>query len=127
MPENPASPSPSSVSGPNVFSRGSLKLTFDLIRRDNAQLALVVRNILGGKALPKNADQVDNENSDHFLVALDSFQVRSIVECLMKQIQADSTGGDSQSGAVILAKALVDDWIVLAHKMVAELPDDQKP
>jgi len=33
---------------PYIFSRGSLKLTFDLIRKKNPQLALTIRNISNG-------------------------------------------------------------------------------
>jgi hypothetical protein len=93
---------------PNIFSRGSLKLTYDLIRKDNAQLALSVRNIIGGEPLPKTIEEMDNKNSDHFKVELDSFQVRTIVEIIMRQTENDG-------GMAIMAKSLTQDWVALAR------------
>ena len=104
----------------DVFSRGSLKLTYDLIRKDNAQLALIVRNIIGGEPLPKAPSEVGNKNSDHFKVALDSFQVRTIVEIIMGQ-------ADHDAGMAIMAKSLTQDWVALARKMIEELPEDERP
>lgn len=40
-------------SDPYVFSRGSLKLTYDLLRPINPSLALVIRNITSLSPLPK--------------------------------------------------------------------------
>ncbi|MBL4795066.1 MAG: hypothetical protein JKY24_06115 [Pseudomonadales bacterium] len=108
------------VKEPDVFSRGGLKLTYDLIRKKNARLALDLLNILGGEPIPKEPDDVDNKHSDEFRVDLDSFQVRAVVEALMEYQEADP-------GVAIMAKTLIEDWTALAHKMVAELPDDQKP
>ena len=34
---------------PDIFSRGGLKLTYELTRKENPQLALDVRNIIGGE------------------------------------------------------------------------------
>ena len=111
---------------PTIFSRGSLKLTYDLIRPGNAQLALTVRNIIGGHAMPKDESQKDNPHSDHFRVELDSFQVRYIVEGLVEQLQKGAMS-DTNPGQVIVAKALIEDWTALARKMIAELPADQAP
>jgi hypothetical protein len=114
------------VSDSYVFSRGSLKLTYDLLRQSNPALALQVRNIVSGEALPKADANEGNENSDHFKVTLDSFQVRAVVEGLM-QYNQDELLAKKQPGLAVMAKALMDDWIVLARKMVSELPVDQRP
>ncbi|MBL4865150.1 MAG: hypothetical protein JKY67_02090 [Pseudomonadales bacterium] len=111
---------------PTVFSRGSLKLTYDLIRKNNAQLALSVRNIITQTPISNNASERQKAYSEHFKVDLDSFQVRSIVESLMDQAQS-ATGANENPGRAILAKALTEDWMRLAHKMIADLPDNQKP
>jgi hypothetical protein len=107
---------------PCIFSRGSLKLTFDLLRNKNPKLALLVRNIIGGSPLPKSVANLDNENTDFFKVDLDSFQVREIVEILMEygHQQADNSIG---MGLEVVAKTLVDDWVLLAKKMISELSD----
>ncbi len=114
------------ISDADVFSRGSLKLTYDLLRKKNPALALAVRNIINCEALPRVDEDNDSPNSDHFRVPLDSFQVRAVVEGLMEYDQA-ITGQSEQAGLAIMAKTLMEDWIALAHKMVNELPADQKP
>jgi len=113
---------PGTTRAPDIFSRGSLKLTYDLIRPENAQLALNVRNITGGEPLLKEASQQNNPHSDYFRVTLDSFQVRSIVEGLMAQV---SSAGESNPGQAIIAKALIEDWTSLARKMFSELPENE--
>ncbi len=110
---------------PDIFSRGGLKLTYDLIRQDNAQLALDVRNIIGGRPLPNDSSLRDIKNADHFRVDLDSLQVRAIVEALMQQLQGGEAGDNP--GIANRAKSLLEDWIVLAKKMIEELPEDQRP
>lgn len=111
------------IRSPNIFSRGSLIHTFDLIRKKDPQLALTIRNITAGTPLPKTAVQPDNKHTDYFKVELDSFQVRAVVEALMEYAQSESEG----SGAAVVAKTLMQDWMRLAHKMISELPDDEKP
>jgi len=111
---------------PNVFSRGSLKMTYDLIRKSSPQLALKVRNIIGGEALPKDSSQHDNKHADFFEVDLDSFEVRAVVEGLMAQLQNGSMSAQP-TGMAVMAKSLIEEWLVLARKMFADLPEDQKP
>ncbi len=76
--------------------------------------------------LPKEDSQLDDKNSDHFKVTLNSFEVRAVVEYLMEYGQND-TEIKSTLGMAVMAKALMEDWIVLAHKMVSELPKNQRP
>jgi len=113
-------------SNPAVFGRGSLKLTFDLLRKRNPKLALVVRNICNGTPLEKSGTELDNKDSDNFTVDLDSFQVREIVEILMEYSQ-DQHPKVSNIGMGVVAKTLTQDWVALAKKMFAELPEEQKP
>ncbi len=114
------------VSDADVFSRGSLKLSYDCLRQSNPALALQVRNMINGEALPKDPSETGNKNSDHFRVTLDSFQVRAVVECLMEYNQNEILA-KQQPGLAVMAKALMEDWIVLAKKMISELPADQRP
>ena len=114
------------IRDPDVFSRGSLKFTFDIVRKKDTQLALAVHKIISGGPLPKAPSQPDNKNSDHFRVGLDSFQVRYIVEALMEYSQ-QGIKGNQNPGMAIVAKTLLEDWMALAHKMIAELPDNEKP
>jgi len=110
----------------NVFSRGSLKLSYELLRKSNPALALEVRNIIAGKALSKVGSELENKNNDYFRVSLDSFQVRAVVEGLMAFNQNEILV-KQQPGLSVMAKALMEDWMVLAHKMVSELPIEQRP
>lgn len=108
-------------SNADVFSRGSLTLTYDLLRPKHPQLALDVRNIAGGDLLPKPPGQVDNKHSDYFKVDLDSHQVRAVVEALIECNQGAMLEG-LDVGRSIMAKALIDDWLVLARYMVEQQP-----
>ena len=112
------------ISDVDIFSRGSLKLTYDLLRKKYPGLALQVRNIILSPALPALAGQAHNENSDHFRVSLDSFQVRAVVENLMQYQQLDIKNA-KLSGLEIMAQSLLDDWLHLARKMIQDLADQQ--
>jgi len=107
----------------DIFSRGSLTFTFDLIRKSNPQLALTIRNISSGNPILTSDIQTDDKNTDYFQVGLDSFQVRSVVELLMKY----NKQGGKDSGMMVVAKALLDEWMALAKKMISELPEAQRP
>jgi len=107
----------------DVFSRGSLKLTYDVLRSVNPSLALSVRNISLGEPLPKEEGAEPNPHTDYFKVTLDSFQVRAVVEHLVAYTQSDQ----AQKGLSIMATALIDEWMELAKKMIEELPEDQRP
>lgn len=111
---------------PDIFSRGSIKLTYDLLRKKNPALALTVRNMITDTPLPKQEGELNDKNSDHFKVTLNSFEVRAVVEYLM-EYGRDDDEIKSKLGMAVMAKALMEDWIVLAHKMVSELPENQKP
>jgi hypothetical protein len=111
-------------SDPYIFSRGSLKLTYDLLRKVNPSLALTVRNINSLSPLPKLEGDVNNEITDCFLIDLDSFQVRAVVEGLIKR---SHLAAHDDSGMKVVAEALLEDWLALAHAMVDELAEDQKP
>lgn len=103
----------------DIFSRGSLKLTYDLLRHRHPQLALDVRNITGGKLQPKSLQDNSNKHSDCFQVSLDSRQVRAVVEALVECNQGAMLEG-SDVGRSIMAKALIDDWLALARYMVEQ-------
>ncbi len=105
---------------PDVFSRGSLSLTYELLRSRDAELALVVRNICHSEPLPKGPNVPQNKNSDYFKVTLDSLQVRAIVENLHVEEQNDP-------GRMVMAQALMEDWMNLARKMISDLLDEEKP
>ena len=111
-------------SDPYVFSRGSLKLTYDLLRHVNPALALVIRNITSLPPLPKLDGDVDNSITDCFLLELDSLQVRAVVEGLLKHSQLNSR---EDAGTKVVAMALVEDWLALAGAMLEQLSDANKP
>jgi len=114
---------------PTIFSRGALKLTFELIRPINPTVALTVRNILATTPLPKSVDDLDNEHSDRFKVILASFEVRQVVEALMsyQQPAVETNALPPDPGKRAIAQSLMDDWLRLAQAMIKALPDDQSP
>ena len=109
----------------SIFSRGSLKLTFELIRKTNPSLALAIRNLTAKEPVCNTSEQSDRRNSDYFKVELDTFEVRAVVETLMELVQAGALP-NSNPGLTIVAKSLIDDWTKLARKMFEELPDSEK-
>lgn len=110
---------PAQIDDADVFSRGSLKLTYDLLRKQNPSLALEVRNISQGVTID-NCDTDHTKNTDHFRVFLEPLQVRAIVEGLMSYSQIN-LAQSQEAGLAIMAKALLQDWLALAQKMMADL------
>jgi len=108
----------------DVFSRGSLKLTYDLLRKQNPALALQVRNISQGVTINSEALASANKNAEHFRVHLEPLQVRAVVEGLMSYSQVN-LAGSQEDGLAIMAKALLQDWVALAQKMMAELSSER--
>ena len=107
----------------DVFNRGSLQLAADLIRTHNPQLAMTIRNILAGTPIGENNTR---SAADYFKVGVDSFQVRAIVEALAKQRHAAQLANENP-GLVVVTNTLIADWTALANKMIAELPESQRP
>ena len=105
----------------SLFSRASLQLTFDLLRKNHPQLALEVRNITGGTPHSRDPDAGDDRNGDNFRVDLPSQRVREVVQGLMEFTQPDAV--DICNPEInIMARTLMQDWLILAHKLVASQP-----
>jgi hypothetical protein len=108
----------------DVFSRGSIQITFEFLRKRNPRLALAVRNLAGGEPLAKDYEErLDDKNTDHFRVELDSHDVREVVEELMTFTRPDAVGLHN-SGVNIMVRTLMQDWLSFAHQMVANLTGD---
>lgn len=102
-------------------------MTFELLRKRNPSLALTVRNITGGEPLPKDYDDLlDDKNTDHFRVEMDSEDIRAVVEELMSYTHPDAVDVHNP-GVNIMARTLMQDWLLLAHQMVAELKGNLPP
>jgi len=109
------------VSQPEVFSRASLLMTFDLLRKKKPQLALDVRNIAGGDPVYHGDD--GDRNSECFRVELTAQQLREIVQGLMEFTYPEAV--DLKNPEInIMARALMQDWLLLAHRSVANDPID---
>jgi hypothetical protein len=107
-------------SDPYIFSRGSLKLTYDLLRKGNPALALSIRNITSTVPLSKLDGDVDNPLTDCFLIDLDSFEIRTVVEGLIERSHVKTI---DDAGMKVVAQALIEDWMALARAMIAELSE----
>lgn len=110
-----------------IFSRASLLLTFDLLRNSAPRLALEVRNITGGEPLPRDIVATDSDfadddkNGDSFRVELELEKVRAIVQELMEFTKPERV--DINNPEInIMARALMQDWLILAHRLVAIEP-----
>jgi hypothetical protein len=111
----------------DVFSRGSLLLTFELLRKSQPALALKVRNITGEEPLPREVGDPEDKNSDHFRVRLDCADARAVVQTLMEFTHPDAVDVRNP-GINILARTLMQDWLLFAHQQISRLPvDDLSP
>ncbi len=105
----------------SIFNRASLQLTFDLLRKNHPQLALEVRNIMGAKPISRDPDLGADRAAENFRVDLPSERVRAVVHALMEFTQPDAV--DIRNPQInIMARALLQDWLILAHKLVASQP-----
>ncbi|MEH6631406.1 MAG: hypothetical protein V7776_11285 [Halopseudomonas aestusnigri] len=137
-------PSSYGTRDPNVFSRGSLNFTYELLRENDAELAQIIHDILQSDPLPRNNesqitkpketkaqnaktdDVIDNDDdaSDHFKVILNPMQIHAILEALfLHDEQYQDTQNICQE---IMGQALIEDWTKLAYQMLAEQPKEQQ-
>jgi hypothetical protein len=85
---------------PNQFSRGSLQLTFKVLRARHARLALLVRNITDSST----------DNAELFEVKLAKQDISKIVQALREEVELIP-----DKGMQIVARALLQDWQDLAQ------------
>lgn len=106
----------------DVFSRASLLMTFDLLRKRRPQLALDVRNIIGGEPLPpERHEELGDVNGHCFRVKLTPAQIREIIHGLMEFTVPEAV--DLRNPEMnIMARALMQDWLLLAHRSSAFIP-----
>lgn len=112
---------------PDLFSRGSLELTFRLLRNKNARLALEVQNLLQGrKAAPLAATPVSdsgflsNPEGDHFYVTLSPQNVGKVVDELTRLGQELLNGPQSGNSKLLIIRPLIKDWINLAEWLLLQ-------
>jgi hypothetical protein len=100
----------------DIFSKGCLQLTFELLRHRSPELALTVRNISLGEPTPTEFDDEVDGPSHYFRVGLDTAQVSAIIADLMSFTQPEAV--DIQNPSVnIMARSLMQDWLLLAQQV----------
>jgi len=117
-----------------IFSRATLDISYNLLRKNHPQLALTIRNILFQQPVKKNSDQADNKVSDHFLVELTSYDVRNIIESLMQILNEANATNAAKNNAEdntsifrpILIQSIINEWTVLAKSMFDEYQRNKK-
>ncbi len=113
----------------DVFNRSVLDMSFTLLRTKDPKLALIVRNILFQEIAEKNGSSPRNKHSDTFIVNLDSFQVRAIVEVL-NEVMAESQQLDPKTNTSlfrpVLVESILTEWLALARLMFSNLQSGQK-
>ena len=112
-----------------LFSRASLDMSYNLLRKKEPQLALTIRNILFSQPVEKNPDQPDNKNTDRFLVELDTFAVRKIVETLMDVLNESSESHTEDNTSLfrpVLIESIMSEWTALAKCMFDEYQESKK-
>jgi len=112
-----------SISKDKLFSRASLDMSYNLLRKKDPQLALTIRNILFNQPVDKKSEQPDNKNTDSFLVDLDTFAVRKVVETLMEVLKESSethTDDNTSLFRPVLIESIMSEWTALAKCMFDE-------
>lgn len=109
---------------PDLFSRGSLELTFRLLRNKNARLALEMQNLLQGRkaaplALP-NSGFLSTPDIDHFYVTLSPQNVGKVVDELTRLGQELLNNPASASSKLLIIRPLIKDWINLAEWLLLQ-------
>ena len=118
-----------SDSDKKTFSRASLDISYNLLRQKEPQLSLTIRNILFQQPEQKNSEQLDNKNTDNFVVELDTHSVRKIVETLMiilEESKKTHTEGNTSLFRPILIQSIITEWTVLAKNMFDEYKNNKK-
>ncbi len=108
----------------DVFNRSVIDMSFTLLRTKNPKLALNVRNILFQDILQKNGSIPSNKHTDTFIVNLDSFQVRAIIE-ILSEVMAESQQLDPKTNTSIfrpvLIESILNEWLALAKLMLSKI------
>lgn len=100
----------------DIFSKGCLQLTFELLRHKSPELALTVRNVSQGKPTPTEFDDEVDGPSHYFRVNLPANQVSAIIEELMSFTHPEAV--DIQNPSInIMARSLMQDWLLLAQQI----------
>jgi hypothetical protein len=107
----------------DIFSKGCLQLTFELLRHKSPELALTVRNITLGDPTPTEFDDEVDGPSHYFRVTLANKQVSAIIEELMSFTQPEAV--DIQNPSInIMARSLMQDWLMLAQQVSPSMSID---
>ncbi|MBR9912503.1 MAG: hypothetical protein GYB33_19355 [Gammaproteobacteria bacterium] len=115
-------------SRPDVFSRGALELTFQLLRQANFGLALDIQNQLQGTKLPElAAEELTARNSrEHFRITLNAQTIGRIVDALTRLGEQCLRNKAQEQDQLQVLRTLIKDWMALAewHISRAEPPSD---
>ncbi|PAJ74030.1 hypothetical protein CJF42_12845 [Pseudoalteromonas sp. NBT06-2] len=106
-----------------IFNRGSLELTYTLIKSKEPEIALELTRILGNNPICSRQFRADNIHQESFYVSLNSRQVRCVVEVLLAII--NTPYDDTTLGMNVVAKSLIEEWMKLATAMMRELNTDE--
>lgn len=106
---------------PDVFSRDSLELTFQLLRQQSSGLALDIQNQLQGTKLPYMAYQESQqqENCDHFRITLNAQKIGKIVDALTQLGQHCLNNPNENKGHLAILRSLIEDWMALAEWLIS--------
>jgi len=114
---------PNNTSQKTILSRATLDISYHLLRKQDPQLALTVRNILFQNPIEKTNEKIKNKNTDQFIISLDTFTVRKIIETLsdiLEQSKQTHTDDNTSLFRPVLIQSIIDEWTILAKIMFIE-------
>ncbi len=100
---------------PDLFSRGTLEMTYKLLRTPNPSLALCVRNLLMNQR-----KQINNthKNKPRINIALEPTTIGKIVSALTILGQNALDNREVENGKLLVLRSLIEDWAGLAEWLV---------
>ena len=100
---------------PDLFSRGTLELTFRLLRGKHPALALEIQNVLVNK-LSNQRVQLPASNpqtGDSIYVDLEVSTINNIVTALTEMGKKGKSDDNSENGLRVVLSTLIPEWMAL--------------
>lgn len=99
-----------------VFSRGALQLTFQILRKKKPAIALEIQNCLAVCPLEKPLEIDDIPATDHFKVDLEAETLRDLLFGLSELVDEGENSAEFKDlGNMVTLRTLITDWLAYAQ------------
>ncbi len=108
---------------PDMFSRGTVRLTFKVLRHTYPSLALNVRNLLGTNVSPQHFSSL----SEQIHIDLEEQQIEKIVAALYMLKENAGNEAEQEGGYAMLLQLLIHEWGYLDDWLFSQSQMTPKP